>query len=511
MNNPADYKVGLYIRLSQEDDASTDTQSQSVINQQALLSDYVQRERLRVIDTYIDDGWSGLNFDRPSFQRLIADIERGRINMVVTKDLSRLGRDYILTGHYLERYFPEHGVRYVAVLDGIDTGSNMVANDVTPFRAVINDMYAKDISRKVRSVLQTKRQRGEYVGWKPPYGYKRDPNKHGALAVDDEVADVVRRIFNMAASGCGIAIITRTLNTEGVLSPRDYAAHTTGSLWCSKTLRTMLCDTTYLGTMTQGRTTRASYKSRVRVRADPCVVDNTHPPLVSAEVFEAVQRNLESRRGTRTKKRDYMLKGMLFCHECGHRIGVIKRKEQLVTYCAYYRCAPPPLCFHVCSPHQMQLDALTEQVVDAVRAECQAFLSPARLETIALDMMRDQDRAQQAAQQLVSVQSRLNTVSARIDKVYADRLDGLLAEGDFTRIYQRLCNERDQLNTQLKTLQARNAHSEGTSKLNTAKALAQRFLEETPTRELLLALVDHIELTADKQVIIKFRFDNDGR
>ena len=125
MNNPADYKVGLYIRLSQEDDASTDTQSQSVINQQALLSDYVQRERLRVIDTYIDDGWSGLNFDRPSFQRLIADIERGRINMVVTKDLSRLGRDYILTGHYLERYFPEHGVRYVAVLDGIDTGSNI--------------------------------------------------------------------------------------------------------------------------------------------------------------------------------------------------------------------------------------------------------------------------------------------------------------------------------------------------------------------------------------------------
>ena len=159
----------------------------------------------------------------------------------------------------------------------------------------------------------------------------------------------------------------------------------------------------------------------------------------------------------------------------------------------------------------MQLNALTEQVVDAVRAECQAFLSPARLETMALDMMRDQDRAQQAAQQLVSVQSRLNTVSARIDKVYTDRLDGLLAEGDFARIYQRLCSERDQLSTQLKTLQARNAHSEGASKLNAAKVLAQRFLEETPTRELLLALVDHIELTADKQVIIKFRFDNDGR
>ena len=509
MNNPADYKVGLYIRLSQEDDASTDTQSQSVINQQALLSDYVQRERLRVIDTYVDDGWSGLNFDRPRFQRLIADIERGRINMVVTKDLSRLGRDYILTGHYLERYFPEHGVRYVAVLDGIDTGSNMVANDVTPFRAVINDMYAKDISRKVRSVLQTKRQRGEYVGWKPPYGYKRDPNKRGALVVDDEVAEVVRRIFNMAASGCGIRAIMRTLNAEGVLSPHDYASHTAGSLWCGKTLRKMLCDTTYLGTMTQGRTTMASYKSHVRVRADPCVVDNTHPPLVSAEVVEPVQRKLESRRGTRTQRRDYILKGMLFCHECGHRIGVVKKRERLATYCAYYRCSPPPLRFHVCSPHQMQLDTLTEQVVDAVRAECQAFLSPARLETMALDMMRDQDRAQQAAQQLVSVQSRLNTVSARIDKVYTDRLDGLLAESDFARIYQRLCSERDQLSAQLKTLQARNAHSEDTSNLNATKVLAQRFLEETPTRELLLALVDHIELTADKQVIIKFRFGND--
>ena len=172
ITNPAEYKVGLYIRLSDEDDG-IETQSESVVNQQKILNEFARRERLRVVDTYIDDGWTGTNFDRPSFQRLVRDIEAGRINMVVTKDLSRLGRDYITTGHYLERYFPEHRVRYIAIDNGIDTGDTSAANDMIPFLSVMNDMYAKDISRKVRSVLATKRRNGEYVGSAPPYATRK--------------------------------------------------------------------------------------------------------------------------------------------------------------------------------------------------------------------------------------------------------------------------------------------------------------------------------------------------
>ena len=170
MSNPTDYHVALYIRLSKEDE--NEGPSQSVQNQESLLREFVQQHRLSVYDTYIDDGWSGTNFDRPDFQRMIADIEAKKVNMVITKDLSRLGRDYIMTGHYMERYFPEHRVRYISLLDGIDTGVDSTANDITPFRAIMNDMYAKDISRKIKSVKRDKQRKGEFIGGKPVYGYK---------------------------------------------------------------------------------------------------------------------------------------------------------------------------------------------------------------------------------------------------------------------------------------------------------------------------------------------------
>ena len=159
--NAEDYHAALYIRLSKEDES--EGPSESVNNQQSLLNEFVQQHHLTVFDTYIDDGWSGTNFDRPSFQRMIADIEARRVNMVITKDLSRLGRDYILTGHYMERYFPEHRVRYISLLDGIDTGVDSTANDITPFRAIMNDMYAKDISKKISSVKHAKQRKGLFI------------------------------------------------------------------------------------------------------------------------------------------------------------------------------------------------------------------------------------------------------------------------------------------------------------------------------------------------------------
>ena len=161
ISNPMDYHVGLYIRLSKEDE--NEGPSESVNNQRSILEEFVKQHRLSVFDTYVDDGWSGTNFDRPDFQRLIADIEAKKVNMVITKDLSRLGRDYILTGHYMERYFPEHRVRYISLLDGIDTGVDSTANDITPFRAIMNDMYAKDISKKISSVKHDKQRKGLFI------------------------------------------------------------------------------------------------------------------------------------------------------------------------------------------------------------------------------------------------------------------------------------------------------------------------------------------------------------
>ena len=197
ISNPMDYCVGLYIRLSKEDE--NEGPSESVNNQKSLLRTFVEQQRLFVYDTYIDDGWSGTNFERPGFKRLISDIEAKKVNMVITKDLSRLGRDYILTGHYMERYFPEHHVRYISLLDGIDTGVDSTANDITPFRAIMNDMYAKDISKKIKSVKHDKQRKGLFIGGKPMYGYKMHPTEKNKIVVDEEAAIIVRRIFSMAS------------------------------------------------------------------------------------------------------------------------------------------------------------------------------------------------------------------------------------------------------------------------------------------------------------------------
>ena len=205
-----DFKVGMYIRLSRED--GDKQESESIGNQRQIIKRYITENNLTLIDEYVDDGVSGTTFDRKDFNRMINDIENGKINMVITKDLSRLGRDYIKTGYYIENYFPENQIRYVSILDGIDTYSETVNNDITPFKAILNDMYAKDISKKIRSVYKEKQKQGEFLGAVAAYGYKKDPTNNHKLIIDDRVADIVRKIFDMYVNGTGAKNIVKYLS-----------------------------------------------------------------------------------------------------------------------------------------------------------------------------------------------------------------------------------------------------------------------------------------------------------
>ncbi|MFZ5985827.1 MAG: recombinase family protein [Bacillota bacterium] len=194
--NGEKFNVGLYLRLSKEDD--TYNQSESILNQKDYLSDIVIKNGWTLVDTYVDDGFTGTNFDRPGFNMLLNDIEEKKINLVITKDLSRLGRDYIKTGYYIEQYFPEHGVRFIAVNDGIDTFSqNNSNNDLSPFKSVMNDMYAKDISKKVRSTMDNKRANGKFIGAFAPYGYVKSPENKNKLVIDPETSPIIKQIFKV--------------------------------------------------------------------------------------------------------------------------------------------------------------------------------------------------------------------------------------------------------------------------------------------------------------------------
>ena len=514
ISNPMDYHAALYIRLSKEDES--EEPSQSVQNQESLLREFVQQHRLSVYDTYVDDGWSGTNFDRPSFQRMIADIEDKKVNMVITKDLSRLGRDYIMTGHYMERYFPEHRVRYISLLDGIDTGVDSTANDITPFRAIMNDMYAKDISKKIKSVKRDKQRKGQFIGGKPVYGYKMHPTEKNKIVIDEEVAPVVRRIFALALSGMSCRNIATLLNQEGVPTPATYANLTVArpgpytGLWSSERISDMLQNETYIGNMVQGRSVKISYKSKKCLRQDPAnwvVVEGTHEPLVDAETFRKVRMLVNSRKHTRSRTYDFLLKGLIFCHECGYPLAVLNRKNARGEDVLYFVCRTYQRFTKagVCTCHSIKEKTVTDAVVAKVRKVCQAYLNPAELLPVAREAVENARKQSGLETELHTLQSKIDSLTANLDRMYTDRLSGLLPEADFQRIFGRIKLEREQLEEKRQALEFQKKSPVRSE--DRARELVQRFIEKAgESRELLVSLIERVELTEDKEVIIKFRF-----
>ena len=512
--SPMDYHVGLYIRLSKEDE--NEGPSESVNNQKSLLNEFVEEHRLSVYDTYIDDGWSGTNFDRPDFKRLIDDIEAKKVNMVITKDLSRLGRDYILTGHYMERYFPENRVRYISLLDGIDTGVDSTANDITPFRAIMNDMYAKDISKKIKSVKRDKQRKGLFIGGKPLYGYKKHPTEKNKIILDEDVVPMVRRIFNMALEGMSCHQIAAQLNTEKVPTPATYAGLNQGrvgpfaGMWSSERISEMLQNETYIGNMVQGRTVKINYKSQKCIkqpRENWVVVEGTHEPIVDLDTFHKVQILVNSRKTTRSRTYDFLLKGLIFCHECGYPMAVLNRKNAKGEDCLYFVCRTYQRFTKagVCSCHTIKEKTITDVVLDKVRKVCEGYLQPDELLPMAEQAVKEARQSANYENEINAVKSKIESLSVHLDKMYMDKLSGILDGKDFERIYQRVKTERITLEHKLSDLEQPDYSP--AKREDQAKALVKRFVDSAFTsRELLVSLVERVELTEDKEIIIRFRF-----
>lgn len=515
ISNPAAYHAALYVRLSREDER--EGISQSITNQISLLEEFAENHQLSVHDTYIDDGFSGTTFDRPAFNRMIGDIEVHRINMVITKDLSRLGRDYIMTGHYMERYFPEHHVRYISLLDGIDTGVESSANDITPFRAVMNDMYAKDISKKILSVKHSKQKQGLFIGGKPPYGYKAHPDGKYKFVIDETPASIVRRIFSMALDGTSCRQIASILNEEQIPSPSAYAGIKTGrkgpysGLWSSERISAMLQNEVYIGNMVQGRFVSVSYKSkkyRKLPRDQWTVVPHTHEPIIDQETFQAVGKQIHSRNRTCRRSYDYLLKGLIFCHECGYPLGVINcartdKPENLHFVCRTYQRFSKS---GVCTCHYNSVDTVTDAVVKKVMDVCQEYLNREFLVSNAKKVLKKEALQNPEAKEIRQLENRLLTLSSNMDQVYTDKLDGILATEDFERIYRKMKSQKAQMSQALQKIRDNQKPLAATEP--NFEMLAEKFISQARSRNLLTALVERIELSEDRQLYIKFRFQN---
>lgn len=280
------FVAGVYMRLSKEDGRR---ESLAIDSQRKLIAEYTKRNNIKVYKEYIDDGYSGTNFKRPAFKNMLDDIEKGLINMVITKDLSRLGRDYIQTGQYTEIYFPGHSIRYVAVNDDYDSFEGN--DDMLPFKNVVNEMYARDISKKICSAFYGKMSDGQFIGSKAPYGYKRSAENKNKLEIDENTYKNVITIFNLKMEGKSSNEIAKYLNENKISSPKAYREGREEYLWCGATIRKILKNQVYIGNLEQGKTKRISFKNRISKNVPKefrIVVENTHKPIVSKEIFYAI-------------------------------------------------------------------------------------------------------------------------------------------------------------------------------------------------------------------------------
>ena len=356
-----DYRVGIYVRLSRDDERRGE--SLSIENQKRMLLSYCEKQKWKVEEIFVDDGWSGTSFARPAFNCLMEAVKGKRINLVLVKDLSRLGRDYIQVGTYTDSVFPYYGCRFIALNDGVDTfGQN---DDISMiFKNVMNDIYARDTSKKIRAVRRANAECGKFMGYKAPYGYQRDPLDRHCLIIDPEAAEVVKRIFDLRSKGAGMQEIANHLNAEGILNPRDYAKGIREKLWCRETIRSILKNEAYIGNMVQLKCGNLSYKDR-RQRIRPpetwVRVCGTHEAIVSSACWNAV-RDLDERRSKARKRKETAEWEMLLrCRHCGRRMEKIinykKRKSGVKEY-TYFLCRG-----HICIGKTVLERKLGEEVL----------------------------------------------------------------------------------------------------------------------------------------------------
>lgn len=515
MNN-IDYKVGIYIRLSKEDEEKEKySESESIQNQRVLLMQYIKENKLNFVSEYVDDGVSGTSFDRPGFNKMIEDIENEKINMVITKDLSRLGRDYVQTGLYTETYFPEHNVRYIAILDNIDTGLDSANNDIAPFKSILNEMYAKDTSKKINSVLQSKRQQGEYLGT-APYGYKKDPDNKYHLIIDEEAAEVVRTIFRKFLEGMGTMQIADYLSEKKIPIPSDYNKRNRGNktitygLWAQSTVRFILSNEIYTGTVVQGKRKKVSFKSKkfVDVPEENWIrKENMHEAIISKDEFKRVLRLLEETKGSRVVQNDYLFKGLLKCFDCKGYIGIRSPDKNGNIYgrCQRYGRYGK---FDICSPHNFNYQVFEENMLQVLKEVCRQYSDKKRLEEIAKNSKSKQDKEMDLKNKLKTYNIEIEKQNRKLELLYEDRLSEIITVESYIENANKIKSEIIDLQNRIKEINNElNGEESKNNKNERLDKLVDEFLNiESPTKEIIREFIEKIEIHSDKQVDIYFNF-----
>ncbi len=438
--------TALYCRLSRDDELSGD--SNSIVNQKAILKKYAEDNGFRNLSFYVDDGVSGTTFDRPDFNRMIADVESGMVGTIIIKDMSRLGRDYLKVGYYTEIMFPEAGVRFIAINNSIDS-ANQQDSDFTPFLNIINEWYAKDTSKKIRAVFKSKGESGKPLCTNPPYGYVKDPADKLKWVIDEEAAEVVREIFRLCMAGFGPSQIARQLEARCVNVPtvhlRSKGINTPARppenpyTWQSRSVADILAKLEYLGHTVNFKTFKKSYKNKTKMQNKPedwLIFENTHEAIIDEGTWETVQKIRDGKRRPSRMGEMGMLSGMMYCADCGAKLYQVRAngwthdKEHFV--CATYRKVKGG-----CSSHQIR-NVVIEQLVAEDLRKVLAFAKEREAEFIRIvtnnsekELAKELRLSQKEYEQ---ARVRISAIDKIIQKLYEDKVIGNITEERFHKM-----------------------------------------------------------------------------
>ena len=493
-----EWRVGIYCRLSKDDELQGE--SASISNQREMLTNYCKAQGFTIVDIFQDDGYTGLNMDRPGLKQALKAIEDKKINLLLTKDLSRLGRNYLETGRLMEDYFPRRGVRYIAVNDNIDTARD--SNEIAPFKNILNEMYSKDISKKVHSSYLLHAKQGKYTGVVPPFGYLKDPNNKGHLIVDGETAWVVRKIFDYAMESKGSNYIRRRLEREKIACPcwwnrtRGFRNHYTKweikdpengkYIWDFGIIERILQNPVYYGAIASQK---ADYRFKMGVirkkkAHEWIIVENQHEPIIDRQTFDIVQTKIKKRQHPRDTDNFSLFSGLIKCGECGKALTIRKTNAKYpkdiyscVTYNKFGK--------EHCTQHRVDYDVLYQLVLDRIRLLAKAALADEKSVEMRLESSyAQQARVEQEASSfaVAKAQDRIQVLDRMISRLYEDMIAGRVNEANFETLLNNAQREQTTLKEQIEAAQNKGAEEE--QKIQDAKAWTELIKEYADITEL---------------------------
>ena len=522
------YRVAMYLRLSQDDekyDKDFKAESNSISNQRLQIQDYIDKnEEMELAKEYVDDGYSGINFERPAFKEMMEDVITGSINCIVVKDLSRFGRDYIDSGRYLQRVFPSLDIRFIALNDNYDsfTASETEKNLVIPFKNFINDNYCRDTSAKVRSVCKVKRKQGQFISNYAPYGYEKDKEDKHKIVIDKEVEYVVRKIFSMKLEGYSSYSIAKHLNDNGIPSPMEHKKakgirYKTGfstkavAKWDTPSVNRILINEIYIGTLQQGKREKINYKLDKVVsknKSDWIEIEDNHEAIIDPHDFEIVQKLLKCDIKAKTvgEKAD-LFSGLLFCKDCNEQMTkkVDKRGK---TPTVYYICSSYNKG-HNCSRHSIKQEELQRTVLEMIRHYIQYL---GEYESVS-EKIKEMEVSYELFQKIDKRQEYTKKNKAKFEllksSLYQDLKEGIIAEEEFYDMREFYTNRivESELILEKQSKEIARLYKKSLGNQNFLADIKKYQNIGTLERGLLVRLVDKIYVLEDKKIEIQFNYD----